>query len=293
MSEDDLSANFEDELYLYEAYREGMHRLHSSEYLLDLKNGLYHAFSVSDTTPGFWASDGCISDAVPVFLSKFPKDDGYKELVEKHLNPEWLKQCLADNRLEEIDYCRRIGGRDRWFRMSFAAVAHNEDQEVRFVMVATTEITDIIGQREKMQKEFAATDRRLKREMSIVSAFKNIYFISFYINVQTEEFQIIEAPKEFFDLISGNTYGLRQTVELLAQTMVSPEYADGFVKFLEPKDIEKRLDQSNLVQYDYFTKNGKWCRCSLIVCTRNAGERIENLICAVQDITSEKINSRN
>ncbi len=293
MERDDLSVDMEDELYLYEAYREGMHRLHSSEYLLDLEKGLYHAYNVAHTTPGFWAADGRISEAVPVFLSKFPKADGNKELVEKHLNPEWLKENLADDHLEEFDYCRKIDGHNRWFRMSFAPVAHEEDREVRFVIVATTEITGIVSQREKMLEEFAATELRLKREMSIVSAFRNVYFISFYINVQTESLQVIEAPDELCDFIIGSTGSFRQTMELLAQTMVSPEYADAFIRFLEINDVDKRLDQSNLVQYDYFTKSGKWCRCNLIVCTRNAGGRIENLICAIQDITSEKTNSKN
>ena len=43
MSEETQKGAFEssaddlDELYLYEAYREGVHRLHSSEYLFDFK----------------------------------------------------------------------------------------------------------------------------------------------------------------------------------------------------------------------------------------------------------------
>ena len=97
-----------DELYLYEAYREGIHRLHSSEYLFDFKSGKYHAFSVARTTSGFWASDGKIVDAVPVFLSKFDKDDPFYAIVKKHLDEEWLKGNLSDGHLEEFDYRSRL-----------------------------------------------------------------------------------------------------------------------------------------------------------------------------------------
>lgn len=292
MSESIISKGFAgedlDELYLYEAYREGIHRLHSSEYLLDFKTGRYHAFSVARTTPGFWEADGRIIDAVPIFLSKFGNDDPYRALVKKHLDEDWLKENLADGHLEEFDYSRKIDGVEHWFRMSLTAVRMQAGQDVRFVLIATTEITDLISEREKMSEELTITNARLKREMSILRAFKNIYFISFSIDVNSELVHIIEAPDEYKDFVAKVNGDLRQTIQMMAQNLVAPEYAETYSKFMEPKDIDKRLPSANLLTYDFFTKTGMWCRCHLIVASKDKSNKIELAICAVQNITEEK-----
>ena len=277
-----------DELYLYEAYREGIHRLHSSEYLFDFKYGKYHAFSVARTTPGFWASDGKIVDAVPVFLSKFENGDPYRALVQKHLDESWLKENLADGHLEEFDYCRRIDGVPHWFRMSLTAVCLQQGEEVRFVLITTTDITDLMSERERMSEELTIANARLKREMSILRAFKNIYFLSFSIDVNSELAHIIEAPDDYKDFVSKANGDLRQTIQMMSQNLVAPEFAEGFVKFMEPKDINKRLPNSNLLTYDFFTKTGMWCRGHLIVASKDSSNKIELVICAVQNITEEK-----
>ena len=277
-----------DELYLYEAYREGIHRLHSSEYLFDFKTGKYHAFSVARTTPGFWAADGKIVDALPIFLSKFDNDDPFRALVQKHLDEEWLKETLADGHLEEFDYRRKIEGVDHWFRMALTAVRMQPGEEVRFVVVATTDITDLISERERMSEELTITNARLKREMSILRAFKNIYFFSFSIDINSELVHIIEAPDDYKDFVAKVNGDLRQTIQMMSQNLVAPEYAENYAKFLEPKDIDRRLPNSNLLTYDFFTKTGMWCRCHLIVVSKDSGNKIELAICAVQNITEEK-----
>ena len=277
-----------DELYLYEAYREGIHRLHSSEYLFDFKSGKYHAFSVARTTPGFWSADGKIVDAVPIFLSKFDKDDPFYAIVKKHLDEEWLKENLSDGHLEEFDYRRKIEGVDHWFRMSLTAVRLQPGEEVRFVLITTTEITDLISEREKMSEELTIANARLKREMSILRAFKNIYFFSFSIDINSELVHIIEAPDDYKTFVGNVNGDLRQTIQMMSQNLVVPEYAEGYTKFLEPKDIDKRLPNSNLLTYDFFTKTGMWCRCHLIVASKDRNNKIELAICAVQNITEEK-----
>ena len=277
-----------DELYLYEAYHEGIHRLHSSEYLLDFKNGKYHAFSVARTTPGFWAADGKIVDAVPVFLSKFGNDDHFRKIVKMHLDEEWLKENLADGHLEEFDYRRKIDGVDHWFRMSLTAVCQQPGEEVRFVVIATTEITELMSERERLSQELTIANARLKREMSILRAFKNIYFISFSIDINSELVHVIEAPDDYKDFVSNVNGDFRQTAQMMSQTLVAPEYAEGFLKFLEPRDIDRRLPSANLLTYDFFTKTGMWCRCHLIVASKDNNNKIELAICAVQNITEEK-----
>ena len=295
MSEENENSSFQsfaeedlDELYLYEAYREGIHRLHSSEYLFDFKTGKYHAFSVARTTPGFWSADGKIVDAVPVFLSKFEKDDPFRAQVQKHLDEEWLKENLSDGHLEEFDYCRKIEGVEHWFRMSITAVRLQPGEKVRYVLITTTDITDLISERERMSEELTIANARLKREMSILRAFKNIYFISFSIDINSELVHIIEAPDDYKDFVEKVKGDLRQTVQMMSQNLVAPEYAENYVKFLEPKDLDRRLPNSNLLTYDFFTKTGMWCRCHLIVAAKDLNNKIELAICAVQNITEEK-----
>ena len=277
-----------DELYLYEAYREGIHKLHSSEYLLDFKTGKYHAFSMANTTMGFWTADGKISDAIPVFLSKFEKGDPFREQVKKHLDEDWLKETLDDGHMEEFDYCRKVGGSERWFRMSLTAVRLQPNEGVRFVLIATTEITEMISERERLSEELTIANARLKREMSILRAFKNIYFISFSIDINAELAHVIEAPDEYKDFVASVNGDLRHTIQMMAQNLVAPEYAENFSKFMEPKDIDRRLPSANLLTYDFFTKTGMWCRCHLIVASKDKNNKIELAICAVQNITEEK-----
>ena len=284
----DIAGDDLDELYLYEAYREGVHRLHSSEYLFDFHTGKYHAFSVARTTPDFWAADGKIVDAVPIFLSKFDKDDPCRALVQKHLDEQWLKENLADGHLEEFDYTRKIDGVDRWFRMALTAVCMQPGEEVRFVVVATTDITELISEHERMREELTITNARLKREMAILRAFKNIYFISFSIDVNSELAHVIEAPEDYKEFVEKVNGDLRQTIQMISQNLVAPEYAETFEKFLEPRDIDKRLPNSNLLTCDFFTKTGMWCRCHLIVVSKDRNNKIELAICATQNITEEK-----
>lgn len=279
--------NAEKELYLYEAYREGVHRLLSSEYLFDLEDGSYHAYSIAGTTPGFWGADGKIVDAVPIFIGKI-EDEGYRNMVAKRLEPEWLKENLADGHLEEIDYCRNIDGELHWFRMNFTAVALTPGDSVRYVLIATSDITSIITEHEKLQEELVATNERLSREMKILRAFKNIYFISYYLDVHYETAQVIEGDDESREFVNRTNGNWQQTVQLMIQNLVAPEYADGFSSFLNAKDINERAGASNLLAFDFFTRSGIWCRCNLIVASRDRNNKIDFAICAIQNITDEK-----
>ena len=277
----------EKELYLYEAYREGVHRILSSEYLFDLEEGSYHAYSIAGTTPGFWGADGKIVDAVPIFVGKI-EDEGYRNMVSKRLDPEWLRENLSDGHLEEIDYCRSIDGEVHWFRMNFTAVAFEPGDTVRYVLIVTTDITSIITEQEKLQEDLAAVNEKLSREMKILRAFKNIYFISYYLDVHYETVQVIEGNDEQRNFINQTNGNWQDAVQQLVQDLVAPEYAGGFNSFLNAKDLSERAGQSNLLTYDFFTRSGIWCRCNLIVASRDRNGQIDFAICAIQNITDEK-----
>ena len=49
---------------------------------------------------------------------------------------------MSDGHTEIYDYHRNINGRERWFRLRFLPVRHEEGKAARFVILASMEITD-------------------------------------------------------------------------------------------------------------------------------------------------------
>ncbi|MBP5165345.1 MAG: response regulator [Lachnospiraceae bacterium] len=297
----DVRKRFEEERLKrrYEALQAGMSRIHDSEFLYNLDEGTYHAFKMPSALVGLIEADGKSSDIKNLFINilkdsnrSSSQSDSYssiKDLREK-LSTKWLKTNLKGGRLVELDFQSHYTGVEKWYRISFSTVAQNEKGEPNIIMLFSTDITDNIIEEQRLKNELVLTNANLQTEMMLLRSFKNIYFLSVYGDLKANRINIIEAPESFRKECEKCDYDLDSICNVAIDTMVSEEFKEDVLTFLDDKTYTERFKDTDLLTFDYRDNNGRWNRINLIrVNSDNSGNAI-NVICAIQDIDQIKNN---
>ena len=262
-------------------FRQGMSIIHDGEYLMDLDTNRYYSFKTGRAFRDAMPDEGVTSDFISYFIASFPEGNAYVGRISQMLTEEWMRDVLADGRLHELDYSRLIDGHDRWFRLALIAVNLHGEDYVRYVMAATTEITDVMRERKRLEDD-------LRREMAMLRSFRNVYEQSYIIDVADASARTIVVPDDYAALIDAAGGDLARANELVIEQMIDPEYAPRMREFLDLADVDERFRDTNLQSVEYLCKDGLWRRGNLIVVARDSARHVIAIIYAVQQVDDEK-----
>jgi|GEM_PF-340898 len=215
---------------LYNAFVEGLNRVHDSEIMLDLQENAYYVFQVSRTFPA--PERGQYTDLKNTYVKSFGEDKKTREKFAEILSLEYLQKTLNDGSLFETDYRRVLpDGAERWFRFHMAAVLRTKGEKVRYVMIATTDITETVQAQQLLLEKIESDSAIIQKSsmdaydfIAVIDCDKQMIELKggswFNVNVPTpEEMRVIpytallnhiannfseneEAGKEFYQKFS-------------------------------------------------------------------------------------------
>jgi len=176
---------------LYNAFVEGLNRIHDSELMIDIDGNAYYIYSQSKTfTP---EPTGIYDDIYSQFCQSFPEDSEARTQFTELLTKDSLRTLLADDSLFETTYRRDFpDGSHKWFNFYMAAVLHEPGEPVRYVMMATTDVTDTITAQQELNERIES-DAQILQQASI-DAYD---FIA-----------VIDVPTETITLRSGSWFNI-------------------------------------------------------------------------------------
>lgn len=273
--------------HIHEAFVEGLNKIHNSEVLVDLREKTYYMYKEADT---FTANpNGTFDEMYALFINSFTEDNPAHAYFQKTLTIESLRETLKDGRLLEHDYYRVLpDGSKRYFAFNIMAVNLNEEEGVRYVLVATTDITETVLASRKMEKELAEANSALQHETAMLRSFRNIYEQSLYIDLKTGSISPINMPASYQKLIEGANMNVEKAAALFAEHVVKPRFADEVRPFMDVATLSKRLTENGVVSLEVEGMNGRWYRANLIPVNKDDDGNVVSTIFAVQDIDAAK-----
>jgi len=135
---------------IHNAFVEGLNRVHDAELMIDLEEDSFYMYQISRSFR--MEKSGTFDQIYSQFVGSFPEGSEERELFGEVLTRESMQKLLSDGSLYETNYRRILNdGTVKWFTFYMAAVMQEEGKPVRYVMIATTDITDAVEKQEALQ----------------------------------------------------------------------------------------------------------------------------------------------
>ncbi|MCR4925621.1 MAG: response regulator [Clostridiales bacterium] len=122
---------------------------------------------------------------------------------------------------------------------------------------------------------------QLKNRTSVISSLGSIYEKRFSIDLVNNNFSEITQSGRIIS--NGNYYSIYKKLE-----NISEEYNAKFLEFLDIETIPERLENNEMITFDYVGKDDKWHRAALIANNYKEGEEITSALLVIQNIDNEK-----
>ncbi len=297
------------ELYLHRLLQQSFSLTHDSEYYVNLDADYYHTFKLGKAMQGI-AMDGKFSDLLSAFINLFesqsrqnsdPSAALYALEMKRRLDPEWMRSHLQVGSVMEFDYHRWFEDdkKDKWFRLSLSAIGKNKDNKVNEIIAFTTETTQIMAERKALENELSNLSEKLdessanlKREMSMLRSFRNIYEQSFYISTKNNTIEPIILSKDLESLKINYPCTTESLVDIIIDK-IDPEYRKYISEFLDVHTLTGRMKDRNVISCEFKDINENWFRTNLILVDRHPDGSVDHAILAVRNISIEKHTEEN
>lgn len=164
-------------------------------------------------------------------------------------------------------------------------------QMVLFVVFITVilvmVITNMIDRRNLIEKE-ARQKEALQNHLHIIQSMCQIYFASYYIDLEQGSFIELSAKQNLREVIgtAGDAAGnrIRYGIELL----VLPEYADLMSEFLDLDTVDDRLKEKQVITCEFKGVTTDWSQAYIIAGERDDHGELKNIFFAFRTIHDEK-----
>lgn len=279
----------------YELFDEGRKLVHDSEMIIDIDRNecrfLKMGAGIVDKIPVRSDLDYMLLTFKRLFRDvRSEAKSGASEIYTDELDRIFYRiknNLLAPGDLDEIDYHRMVNGREKWFRLSVAAVGFDITGKAHYAAVDTMDITQVVEERKRLEARLGESEESLRHEMEMLRSFRSIYSQSMYIDVNTgsvEPIMLPDAPR-----IMSNAGSSRLNLKDInfMNDFIKEEHRKSFEKFFDMSTLDSRFAESNVLSIECEGTDGRWYRGNLIPVNRDENGRIAHIMLALQDISGE------
>ena len=127
----------------------------------------------------------------------------------------------------------------------------------------------------------------LKERADIISSLSRVYFCDYYIDLDADRFQELDASEELHDF-TGQGCVASQKFADACRMYAEEEYLDGLRSFTDLSTLRTRLGARPNITYEFKSRVSGWCRAAFITVKSEEADRVSRVIFAVQHIQEEK-----
>ncbi len=157
---------------------------------------------------------------------------------------------------------------------------------VSIVVILTIVVTNIIDRKNLIKRETKQKDA-LQSHLSIIQSMGQIYFASYYVDLENDLAIDITGKKEHRQL-AGNLSSVRESIKYSAEHLIKPEFADLMCEFLNLDTVDDRLKEKQVITCDFKGVSGNWSQAYLIAGDRDASGKLKHIFFAFRTINDEK-----
>ncbi len=216
--------------------------------------------------------------------------DNYVIEEDKKACENWFDCANLKDRLSTEDrvlfYYQSIPNKGGKKFFEAQAVKSYVDESEFNVFIGLRYIDDLIIEEKQKQKilQDALDEANLKNE--IISAIGKTYQYISRIDLINNYYEEITGLDEFH---IGNKKGNpSENARLMCEKRVSKEYQEGFMKFTDMTTLAERLQDKEMIDYEYQVNDGDWHIMWFIVKKRDSFGNVTHVLCTIRSISKSK-----
>lgn len=191
--------------------------------------------------------------------------------------------------LQNSDYVYRMLGKDGYHWVTGGANAVIIDGK-RYIHGNISDITYYMERKEKYKQD-------QKDRMKIIQSLGEIYSSMYYIDIDENTFTELSSIPEVKEQI-GMTGNAQKSMNYFCHHMVSPEFAEEMMAFVDLSTLNERLKETRIITKQYRSsmltvfgveQEECWRQCCFIESSRNEEGRVTHVIFTTQSIHDSKI----
>ncbi len=150
------------------------------------------------------------------------------------------------------------------------------------------QLLDAYAKLKKANDELKKDLDTLRLQNEIISAIGKTYHYISRIDIEDDYYEVVSGYENFpanvkrKDSFSKNVY-------VNCKNIVEGTYLEELMKFLDISTLADRLQNDETIAMDYRMQNGDWRKVRLVVKKRNEQGRVTHVLCAVRNISDEKM----
>lgn len=143
----------------------------------------------------------------------------------------------------------------------------------------------------RRQNDLIRANEYLHNQMRLIRSFSSIYFATWNLNLKEDTMHPIAIPSNLMCITEENKDNLRKSMQYMIDKFISknPNVKEPMQEFLDIGTVEERIEDSNLLAYDYNSYMFGWVSANFIVVERDEYGRPFHLIYAIRNINKTKI----
>ena len=154
------------------------------------------------------------------------------------------------------------------------------------IVILVIIILNIIDRRNIIEKE-TRQKNALQNHLNIIQSMGQIYFASYYIDLEQNLFTEI-LGKQNFNERTGTSGDARNFVRYINEHLIQPEYADVMREFLSLDTLDERLKEKQVITCDFKGVTTDWSQAYIIAGERDDFKKLKRVFFAFRTIRDEK-----
>lgn len=209
-----------------------------------------------------------------------------KKSFEEWFSCENLKERLSTEDRILFYYQSNPNKGGKKFFEAQAVKSYVDDAEFN-VFIGLRYIDDLIMEEKQKQKilQDALDEANLKNE--IISAIGKTYQYISRIDLENNYYEELTGLNEFH--LENNKKGNpSENARVMCEKRVAKEYQEGFKKFTDMSTLAGRLQDKEMIDYEYQVNDGDWHIMWFIVKKRDSFGRVTHVLCTIRSISKRK-----
>jgi len=172
---------------------------------------------------------------------------------------------------------------------SFIFGFRNVDELVREEQRRVAELAEQRTKLQEMNEKLQESQQQMKYDISLIKSMNKVYFMSFYINLEEDEFITLQEFEKVSKVlgIKGNATRFMQKIA----TMIQPSQECSLEQskaFLDLSTINERLKTKEVITQDYLALTTGYCQGAMIAGDRDEQGNLKTVFMACRMIHEEK-----
>ncbi len=261
-------------------------------YYVDLNTGLFEILGSTEQTniqnilmsqdEKYKYFDVCMKLYCERFVIKEERKAFLEWIDLKRLKESLKKEDRAVFHFESVPNARN----KKYFEIQVVRI--KDDEQEFGVLVGVRYIDDILNIERENQNKIKKSLEEANLKNEIISALAKTFQYVSRVDVLNDYYEEITGESEFHLSTDNRTGKSSVNSKIMCEKRVSKEYQKAFMEFVDMKTLSNRLEDKEMIDFEYRVNDGNWRVMWFIVKKRDENHHVTHVLCAIRSISTEK-----